>query len=228
MSALTDLRARLAPLAERVDQLSLRERALLFGAGTALISVAWQVLLMDPFTHRARAAQQRLEDARSHVEATDRATSAAAQDPAVAAAARNIALQQRSARVEAQLAEAARDYVSPDRMADLLRQMLANQQGLTLVSLRNLPVESLAGTGTAAATGSAATPELIDRGPFVHPVELVVEGDYLSVLAYLGALERLPWRMHWQRLELKAGTYPMNRVRIVIGALSLSRDWMSV
>jgi MSHA biogenesis protein MshJ len=83
-------------------------------------------------------------------------------------------------------------------------------------------VESLAG----AATPGTPAPE--DRGPFVHPVELVVEGDYLSVLAYLEALERLPWRMHWQRLELKAGVYPVNRVRIVIGALSLSRDWMSV
>jgi MSHA biogenesis protein MshJ len=222
MSTLSELAERARPLIERVNALSLRERALLFGAGTALISVAWQVMLMDPLAHRAQAAEQRLEDARSHLEATDRATTAAAQDPAVIAAARNLALRQRGERIEAQLAEAARDYVSPDRMADLLRQMLANQQGLTLVSLRNLPVESLAG----AATPGTPAPE--DRGPFVHPVELVVEGDYLSVLAYLEALERLPWRMHWQRLELKAGVYPVNRVRIVIGALSLSRDWMSV
>jgi MSHA biogenesis protein MshJ len=222
MSTLSELAERARPLIERVNALSLRERALLFGAGTALISVAWQVMLMDPLAHRAQAAEQRLEDARSHLEATDRATTAAAQDPAVIAAARNLALRQRGERIEAQLAEAARDYVSPDRMADLLRQMLANQQGLTLVSLRNLPVESLAGPAT------PGTPAPEDRGPFVHPVELVVEGDYLSVLAYLEALERLPWRMHWQRLELKAGVYPVNRVRIVIGALSLSRDWMSV
>jgi MSHA biogenesis protein MshJ len=224
MNALSELRTRVTPLFERVDALSLRERALLFGVGTALISVAWQVMLMDPLAHRAQAAEQRLQDARSHLEATDRATTAAAQDPAVMAAARNLALRQRGERIEAQLAEAARDYVSPERMPELLRQMLASQQGLTLVSLRNLPVESLA--GTAAATPGMPPPE--DRGPFVHPVELIVEGDYLSVLAYLEALERLPWRMHWQRLELKAGAYPVNRVRIVIGALSLSRDWMSV
>jgi MSHA biogenesis protein MshJ len=224
MNAKARLAERVRPLLERIDALSLRERALLFGAGAALISVAWQVLLMDPLTHRARDASQRLEDARSHLEATDRATTATARDPAVAAAARNLALEQRSALIEAQLAQAARDYVSPDRVAELLREMLASQQGLTLVSLRNLPVESLSG----ATAAPAGTPAPEDRGPFVHPVELVVEGEYLSVVAYLEALEHLPWRMHWQRLELKAGAYPVNRVRIVIGALSLSRDWMSI
>jgi hypothetical protein len=38
----------------------------------------------------------------------------------------------------------------------------------------------------------------------------------------------MPWRIHWQQLELRTGDYPANRVRIVIGALSLSRYWMSV
>ena len=66
-----------------------------------------------------------------------------------------------------------------------------------------------------------------DRGPFLHPVEVVVEGDYLSIVNYLHELEKLPWRIHWQRLELLAGDYPSNRVRIVVGALSLSRDWMA-
>jgi len=30
------------------------------------------------------------------------------------------------------------------------------------------------------------------------------------------------------RVELAAGEYPLNRIRIVIGALSLSSDWISV
>jgi MSHA biogenesis protein MshJ len=67
-----------------------------------------------------------------------------------------------------------------------------------------------------------------DLGPFLHPVEIVVDGDYMSVVAYLRALEALPWRIHWQQLELKATDYPSNRVHIVIGALSLSRYWISV
>jgi MSHA biogenesis protein MshJ len=67
-----------------------------------------------------------------------------------------------------------------------------------------------------------------DAGPFLHPVELVVDGDYASLVTYLRALESLPWRIHWQQLELKTGDYPVNRVRIVIGALSLSPDWIRI
>jgi MSHA biogenesis protein MshJ len=114
------------------------------------------------------------------------------------------------------------------KVADLLREMLTRQHGLTLVSLANLPVESLS---QAPSAHDAAAPPAIaadDHGPFLHPVEMVVEGDYASVVAYLRSLEALPWRIHWQQLELTAGAYPVNRVRIVIGALSLSRDWMKV
>ena len=130
--------------------------------------------------------------------------------------------------VDAELAAAAQGYVAPEKMTELVRGLLASQQGLKLVSLRNLPAESLsrpAGEAGAAPGSDAAS---ADRGPFLHPVEVVVEGDYLSVVTYLHELEKLPWRIHWQRLELLAGDYPSNRVRIVIGALSLSRDWMAV
>jgi MSHA biogenesis protein MshJ len=236
VNPLASLGPKLASLLERIDRRSLRERGLLFGSGVVLVYVVWQALLMDPVTRRAVGAEQRLAEVRRRGQAADEAGLAASQDPAVAAGARNRALRTRLAGLDAELAQAAQGYASPERMTELLRELIAGQQGLRLVSLRNLPVESLAPPAAtaarAAAPGSdpaqaiASTPP--DPGPFLHPVEVVVEGDYLSVVNYVHALERLPWRIHWQRLELVAGDYPSNRVRIVLGALSLSRDWMSV
>jgi MSHA biogenesis protein MshJ len=235
VNAFEQIAVRARPLIERVDQMSLRERVTIFGAGVALLYVAWQTLLMDPLTARAHAAEQRLAEVRHRLDVADLASTVASQDPAISAALRNRALDQRLAAIDAELAEAARGYVSPGRVAELLRELLASQQGLKLLSLRNLPVESLgrppppAVSAALAEPATAATvPDASDRGPFLHPVELIVEGDYLSVVSYLQALEHLPWRMHWERLELRAGDYPLNRVRIDIGALSLSRDWMSV
>ncbi len=228
MTPLTALSLKLRPLAERIDQLSLRERGLIFGGAVALLYVVWQGLLMDPLTARARAAEQRLVEVQRRNQVADEAGLAVEQDPALAALARNRALEQRLQQLDTDLAAAAQGYVSPERMTELLRELLAGQQSLRLVSLRNLPAESLsrpAGAAPAAAPGAAAAQ---DRGPFLHPVEIVVDGDYLSIVAYLHELEKLPWRIHWQRLELLAGDYPSNRVRIVIGALSLSRDWMAV
>jgi MSHA biogenesis protein MshJ len=213
------------PLVERLDGFSLRERALVFGAGVALLYVAWQSLLMDPLTMRAQAAEQHLADARRQMTMSEQIRTAAAQDPAVEAALRNGALAARLAALDANLNSVAHGYVAPERMTELLRSLLSEQRGLTLVSLANLPVESLS-LPSASKQVAAITPD--DRGPFLHPVEMVVEGDYGSVVVYLRALEALPWRIHWQRVELVAGDYPVNRVRIVIGALSLSRYWMSV
>jgi MSHA biogenesis protein MshJ len=218
------------PLVERLDGFSIRERALIFGVGVALLYVAWQSLLMDPLTVRGKAAEQHLADAQRQMTMSEQIRAAVVHDPAVEAALRNGALAARLAALDSNLSSVAHGYVSPERMTELLRSLLSEQRGLTLVSLANLPVESLS-LPSASKQAAASTPAAIatdDRGPFLHPVEMVVEGDYGSVVVYLRALEALPWRIHWQRVELTAGDYPVNRVRIVIGALSLSRYWMSV
>jgi MSHA biogenesis protein MshJ len=216
---------RVRPFIERLDALTLRERIIIFGAGVALVYIAWQWLLMDPLAARAKVAEQHLADARRHTSMMDQIGAASSLNPATTAAGRNRALTERLAALDAELSSVAQGYVAPERMAALLKELLADQHGLKLVSLANLPVQSLSQpVGLTPDAPIAAD----DRGPFLHPVEMVVEGDYASVVAYLRALEALPWRIHWQQVELTAGDYPVNRVRIVIGALSLSRYWMSV
>ena len=221
------LGARLAVLLERINHLSLRERTMVFGAGVALLGMAWQTLLLDPLAHRARTAQQQLLEVRQRLDAADLMVSSAAHSPAFIAAARNRALGQRLAQLDAALATAAHGYVAPERVAELLGELISRQHGLTLISLRNLPVESLA-PGTRPNAAAPAMPPARERGPFLHPLELIISGDYPSIVNYLQALEQLPWRLHWERLELQVERYPTNRVRLIIGALSLSRDWMSV
>ena len=228
MNASAGIGARLAPLLERFDALAVRERGMIFGAAVVVVYFGWQSLLMDPLMARHRQAEQRLADARQHIAAVDQIGAAAADDPQLAAAGRNLALKGRLAELDGELQTVAQGYVAPERVADMLREILMRQHGLTLLSLANLPVESLSQAPSARDAGVAPAISADDRGPFLHPVEMVVEGDYPSVVAYLRALEALPWRVHWQMLELTTGTYPVNRVRIVIGALSLSREWMKV
>ena len=86
VTPLNALSLKLKPLVERIDQLSLRERGLIFGGGVALIYVAWQALLMDPLTARARAAEQRLAEVQRRNQVADEAGLATERDPALAAA----------------------------------------------------------------------------------------------------------------------------------------------
>lgn len=245
MMALGTLNMRVRPLIERLDQMSLRERGLIFAVGVVLIYCLWQVLLMDPLVARARAAEQRLNGAREKILAVDQAGAAIVQDPAVGAAVRNKVLQRRLGELDQELERMAQGYVSPGKMTAMLREVLANQHGLRLISLKNLPTKSLsdaaaatpatasnaaAAGDTSAGAAALAMPavDAKDRGPFLHPVEIVVEGDYASIVAYLHSLEALPYEMHWDRVELDVHDYPNNRVRIVIGPLSLSRQWITV
>lgn len=222
--------ARLAPLAERINGLSLRERVLVFGAGVALVVVAWQVMLMDPLSVRLKSAEQRLSETSGRTELL--ATAGAQGDPRLAGLARQRALRERLAALDAQLQGASGGYVPPQKMVELLQQLLSSQRALKLVRLRNLPVETLLPAAGSADAAAAATPTApaapAASGPFIHPVEVVVEGDYLAIVAYLRALEKLPWRVQWRRLDLEVGEYPLNRVRIEIGTVSLTREWLIV
>lgn len=229
MKGIAGLLARLAPLAERINGMSLRERVLVFGAGVALVVVGWQALLMDPLSARLKSAEQRLTETSGRTELL--ATASAQGDPRLAGLARQRALRERLAALEAQLQGASGGYVPPQKMVELLQQLLANQRALKLVRLRNLPVETLlpaAGSAEAGAAAPAAAAAPASSGPFIHPVEVVVEGDYLAIVAYLRALEKLPWRVQWRRLDLEVGEYPLNRVRIEIGTVSLTREWLIV
>ena len=230
MIALQGMLARTRPLIERLDALSLRERVIIFGAGVALVFIAWQTLLMDPLAVRAKSAQQHLTE-RPSTSGGDRSDrrGVLARSGGHRGAAQSCARASGSTALDHEINSAAQGYVAPEQMNELLRALLAEQHGLKLVSLANLPVESLSRPDGAKADGKTDNPIAAeDRGPFLHPVEIVVEGDYASVVAYLRAVEGLPWRIHWRKLELVAGQYPVNRVTLVIGALSLSPDWMSV
>src|SRR2546430_16484819 len=92
MTALDAFARRVGTAAERLDALSLRERALIFCAGLTLAYLSWQSFLMRPLTVRANRAEQRLTEARQQMAAIEQAGSTAIANPVTGAEARNRAL----------------------------------------------------------------------------------------------------------------------------------------
>jgi MSHA biogenesis protein MshJ len=218
---------KLVLVAQKLDRLSLRERGLVFGAAVILVYMVWQSQVMDPLVVRAQQVTTRLDEARQKVDTEELTGSAADRDPAVMAVSREKALRDRLAALDEQLGGAAHGYVPPERMTELLGSLLQDKPGLRLVSLRNLPVEDLAKRDHGQNDPEPGKVR-VERGPFLHPVEIVFEGDYATIVAYLRELEQLPWRLHWRRIDINTLRYPTNRVRIEIGTLGLSRDWIAV
>ncbi len=221
-----NLSAALANQKTRFNALSLRERVMIAAALTALVVLLWNQSLMAALTVRQQALTQELQATQESLAALTASIEGTAQDnPMVAAVKRKQELTQSLAGVDAQLKSASAGLIPPEQMLQALRDVLASQRGVRLVSMRNFPVTALTPV-VQTANGSEVAPAT--QGPYVHSLEMVLEGSYLDVLGYLQRVEALPWRFYWQIFELKTTRYPLNRVRIRLNTLSMDKEWLGV
>jgi MSHA biogenesis protein MshJ len=209
----------LIAVAGRFDRLSLRERLFVLLAMIAVVIASFNALLTSKLDNRRSQLLSELADLESGMNsaATDTASQIAS-DPTNAAYTQASELKARLDSVDAQLTAQSAGMIGPKRMAEVIRDVLNLQHGITLVSLRNLPVARLVPD----AAGQTSS------GPYLHSVELVLDGRYLDVLAYLQSLEALPWHFYWRQLDLTATHYPVNRVRVEVGTISMDSDWLDL
>jgi MSHA biogenesis protein MshJ len=207
----------------RFDQMSTRERALVAGAALVAVLMIWTIAVMDPMTAKTRALQSEMASLEGTLTGTGNSMEDAAAQSATPSRQREAQLQARLDTLNAQMASKSAGLIAPERMVQVIHDVLSNQRELTLVSLRNLPVTTLV-EPTPAEDGTV--PER--TGPYVHRVELVIDGRYLDIMRYLKALETSPWHFYWSSLELQTKAYPVNRVHIQLSTLSLDKDWIGV
>ncbi|MBK6672148.1 MAG: hypothetical protein IPM70_04335 [Proteobacteria bacterium] len=203
-----------AKLAEWFNARATRERLLIFAALLALVLTTWDGLLMQPL--RAVTQGLQAEIAAVGVAATDVDDGS---DPHRTALLRAGELQLRSAQLDSQIAGSARGFVPATQMIGVLHDVLRRQGGLSLVSIRNLPVRSLI---------APATQDAPPSPPYLHSIELVIDGRYADIQAYVHQLESLPWKFRWSLLELSTRQYPLNRVRLSLSTLSMDATWLGV
>jgi MSHA biogenesis protein MshJ len=200
------------------DRRSLRERVLVMFALLAVLIGAFDALFMNRLDARRKELSVELASLRAEMDmASKAALAASAADPIAAQTKRAAELRSQLAATDAQLASQAAGMIPAQRMMQVLHDVLARQQGVTLVSLRYLHANPLPDASTSAPAG-------LPR-PYLHTVEITVQGSYLDVLAYLRALEALPWRFYWRRLELTTSRYPLNQVRLELGTVSMDSQW---
>ena len=215
------MKALLRRYTERIDALSLRERALIFVA-VALVLVAFAYLgFISPLMERDRRLgrevarrQTELATLQAQLQAMARSSELRPDD---ANRAKLAGLQRQLAQLDDQIGEATSRFTSPRRMRDVLQEILARNPRLQLVDLKTLPVDLFAHSDA--------------RGPrpiYRHAIELTVSGAYLDLYAYLRQLERLPTRLYWRKADLAAGDYPKVVLKLTVYTLSFDPTWMSV
>jgi MSHA biogenesis protein MshJ len=214
----------LRDLLDRFDLLSLRERVMIMGAAVLLTVMVWDGLLMEPQAKARKARLGQVEALRAEVAGlTQGIESMAAQgvvDPDRQAREAVAALRQEIAALDARMAGATSGLIAPREMAQVLEQLLDRTSKLTLHGLRTLPPEAVSAPARA---GSAPTTQI-----YKHGVELELGGTYLETLEFLQALEALPWRFFWDRVEFTVQEHPQGRARLTLYTLGLQEGWIGV
>lgn len=63
---------------------------------------------------------------------------------------------------------------------------------------------------------------------YKHRFLLEFQGDYLSALNYLRALEALPWRLYWDSVTIESAGYPRAHITLKVHTISLQGHMMEL
>ena len=210
----------------RIDDLSLRERVLVFLAAAFVMISLVDLTLLEPLFAKKKVLaeqviqrQEKMKELQAQMEALLQARRNEVNSP----------LRGRLSQLKQQFQEqdnylqSHRDHlVDPNRMADLLQQVLNNNGKLQLVALKTLPV-SLLIEKPQGVTGNDGQKQI-----YKHGVQITVRGRYLDLLSYVTALEKLPAQMFWGEMSLTVDQYPDSVLALTLYTLSLDKTWLAV
>lgn len=202
------MKRRWSAIAARIDEMTLRQRGLLFATVSLMVIALAHVTLIEP----ALAKQKRLIDrvnrdhsqltaVRAQIEGLVKEQESERKDPAQSALRE---LEARLAAAEKAVAERRQGFVAPTRLPALLKDLLGPGQAVRMESLRVVPGTEVEGSA----------------GLYRHGVELTLKGSYFELLQYLAQLEKLPARLLWGRTELQVEKYPDVRLTVQVRTLS--------
>ncbi len=212
-------------VSHKVDAMSLRERAILFCIAALLMALAINALLLDPLLVRQKAISAQLVQQEQEMHAAQDAIQAimqAKRETERSPVRERIAQLKLQLQASGEVLKSRRDHlVEPGKMADLLEQVLRSNDKVQLVELKTLPLSLLA---EPKADGKVPLAQQI----YKHGVQISLRGNYLDLLRYLTALEKLPDQMFWAEVSLSVETHPDALLTLTVYTLSLDKTWLTV
>lgn len=229
-------------MVQKVDALSLRERVIVFAAAVVILVALFNATLLDPQFEKQKKLAQRVSQTQAQVTAIQseiqQKLTRQAVDPDVGNRTRLQQLKQRSNRLQTELLDMQKGLVSPDKMPQLLDDILKRNGKLNLLSLKTLPPSNLntpvaVEAKDAGKPGAIASPNTIPGAPgidsvYKHGVEIVLQGGYLDMLNYMAEIEALPWRIFWGKAKLSVDEYPKATLTLTLFTLSLDKKWLNL
>ena len=213
-------------VAERFNGFSKRERAILLLAVLAVIYLVWALFFLNPVSDRIASltgqqltAEKRLAELQAQAQVFGQT---AGQDPFAGKKRQIDQLRERLTALDQELQTLQVGLVPVDMLPQVLHDVLARTGSVELLGMQTLPVERLAITESdeqpEAGETAERAPQQVDV--YRHAVEVQVRGGYFAVADYLRALEQLPWRFYWDRLDYQVDRYPQAVATLEVYTLS--------
>lgn len=228
-----NLREQLLTLQGRVDELSLRERGILFLVLTALIYFIVDSALIAPQEQEQKRLLGEIGKVRGEITQLEQQAVTVLQrhneDPDAAENRQLTQLETTNHNIAQQIELAVNGLIEPRQMAQALESVLKQQRKLRFVRVENINTVPLLGT----TPPTEETPDTVTRPAtltdiYKHGMRIELEGSYPHILDYVRALEALPWQFHWESVRLTVQQYPNVRAVITVNTLSLSEGWIGV
>ena len=111
------------------------------------------------------------------------------------------------------------ELIDPEKMFQLMSQLIYRDSGLKLLSLKRREVKP-------AITLSEEKQENADI--YRHVLEVKFSGKFRDILIYMQSLEALDWKLIWDEIEIVSNEYPLITLKVVISTLSTRKEWVGV
>jgi MSHA biogenesis protein MshJ len=216
-----DLKKQFLDFANRIDAMSLRERAMIFI--TLLVALYFLAVnvLFGPLNVERDRLQQQVNQKRQETQALElqvQALVGTGEHPDAAKRKKLEALRENLKTMDTDLVRVTAGLVPPKEMTRLIEQMLLKNRGLQVMRVESIPATPLL------EGGSGVTGTMV----YKHGMHVEVKGGYLEILRYLKSLEALPWKVFWGKATLKTEKYPDSRASLVIYTLSTHEAWIGL
>ncbi|MDH3326505.1 MAG: hypothetical protein OEM38_07300 [Gammaproteobacteria bacterium] len=144
--------------------------------------------------------------------------------------------------LENDITAATSKFVTPQQMSRFLSELIKRSGKLELISMENHEYDSVIVKTTREIPAVEKAPQKgakpINVKPIIevigednvykHSVRLVLRGKYADIASYLNEIEKMPWRLFWQELNLKTESHPYSRIELEIYTLSLNKNWLTL
>ena len=209
---------------QRFNAYSIRERGLIAISILVVISYIWWVSYATPMTRNVEALQTKNQSIAREID-SNRAIVRSTREAIATGVYQEkekqlLKLSKDLAALEDQLQIATIELIDPEKMFQLMNELIYRDSRLKLLSLKRREVKP--------AIPPIDEQEIDEASIYRHVLEIEFAGKYLDILKYMQKLEAIDWKLLWDEIELASDEYPNVTVKVVISTLSTRKEWVGI